>query len=275
MLTFVLLVAFVGPLIAPHNPNIPLGAPGAGPSGGSPLGLDQLGRDVLSRLLHGGATVVGLGAAATLAAYIIGLAVGLVAGYTRSVLDPLLMRSVDILLAFPALLVLLLLVAGLGSSVPVLLLGVVLIQIPGIARLIRTATLEVATRGYVEAAIARGDRAPRILVREILPNIAQSVLADCGVRFGWSIILIASLNFLGLGLQPPTSDWGLMVAENRPYIATNLWSVLAPAIMLMLLTVSVNLIADLYGRSVGQGPITFAARRPTQPYVPGSADPSA
>ena len=102
------------------------------------------------------------------------------------------MRSVDILLAFPALLVLLLLIAGLGSSVPVMLAGVVLIQIPGIARLVRTAALEVATRGYVEAAIARGDRVPTILLREILPNIAPSVLADFGVRFGYSIILIAS-----------------------------------------------------------------------------------
>lgn len=252
LLAIVLLVAFVGPLIAPHDPNASLGAPGAGPSGQAPLGLDSLGRDVLSRALHGGLTVIGLGAVATVLSYLCGLTVGLTAGYTRSAADPLLMRAMDMLLAFPALLVLLLLVAGLGSSVPVLLLGVLLVQLPGIARLVRTATLEVSTRGYVEAAVARGDRAPAVLIREILPNISPTVLADVGVRFGFSIILMASMNFLGLGLQPPTSDWGLMISENRQFIGINAWSVLGPAILLALLTISVNLVADAYARSLGQ-----------------------
>ena len=252
MLAFVILVALIGPLVAPHSPNAPLGTPGAGPGAGSPLGLDSLGRDVLSRVLHGGLTVLGLGAAAAVISYLCGLGVGLTAGYTRSLADPVLMRSVDILLAFPALLILLVLVAGLGSSVPVLLLGVLLVQLPGIARLVRTATLEVSTRGYVEAAIARGERAPAVLTREILPNIAPTVLADFGVRFSWSIILIASMNYLGLGLQPPTADWGLMISENREFIGINPWSVLAPAIMLLMLTISVNLIADAYARTLGQ-----------------------
>ena len=263
MLAFVLLVAILGPLISPHDPNAPLGVPGAGPSSQAPLGLDYLGRDVLSRVLHGGLTVLALGEASTLLSYLCGLAVGLTAGYTRSLADPILMRSVDILLAFPALLVLLLLVAGLGTSVPVLLLGVVLIQLPGIARLVRTATLEVSTRGYVEAAVARGERAPAVLVREILPNIAPSVLADFGVRFSWSIIAIASMNYLGLGLQPPTADWGLMISENRQFIGINPWSVAAPAIMLLMLTFSVNLLADAYSQSLGRrGPATSGAAAP-------------
>ena len=252
MLTFVLLVAFVGPLVAPHSPTVTLGTPGSGPSSQSPLGLDYLGRDVLSRFLHGGVTVIALGGAATLVAYIFGLGIGLTAGYVRSLIDPILMRSVDILLAFPALLILLLLVAGLGTSIPVLILGVLLIQLPGIARLVRTATLETSTRGYVEAAVARGERAPSVLTREILPNISHTVLADFGVRFGYSIIAIASMNFLGLGLQPPIADWGLMMSENRAFISVNPWSVLAPAIMLAMLTISVNLIADAYARSLGQ-----------------------
>jgi|tagenome__1003787_1003787.scaffolds.fasta_scaffold20970468_1 peptide/nickel transport system permease protein len=253
MLAVVVLIALLGPLLAPHDPSAPLGAPGAPPGGGSPLGLDYLGRDVLSRLLHGGLTVLGLGAAATLISYLCGLVLGLIAGYSRSLADPILMRTMDILLAFPALLVLLLLIAGMGSSVPVLLLGVLLIQLPGIARLVRTAALENSTRGYVEAAIARGERAPAVLAREILPNIAPTVLADFGVRFGWSIIAIASVNYLGLGLQPPTSDWGLMISENRQFISINAWSVLGPALMLAMLTISVNLIADSYARSLGQG----------------------
>jgi peptide/nickel transport system permease protein len=252
MLLFVLAVALLGPLVAPHDPTASLGTPGAGPSGKAPLGLDYLGRDVLSRVLHGGLTVIALGGAATLVSYICGLAIGLTAGYSRSLVDPILMRSVDILLAFPALLILLLLVAGLGTSVPVLLLGVVLIQLPGIARLVRTATLEVSTRGYVEAAVARGERAPAVLAREILPNITHSVLADFGVRFGYSIIAIASMNFLSLGLQPPTADWGLMISENRAFINVNSWAVLAPALMLAMLTIAVNLVADAYARSLGQ-----------------------
>ncbi|HWI74871.1 MAG TPA: ABC transporter permease [Baekduia sp.] len=252
LLAIVVLIALLGPLLAPHDPNAPLGAPGAPPGSGAPLGLDYLGRDVLSRVLHGGVTVLGLGAAATVLSYLLGLTVGLTAGYSRSLIDPLLMRSMDLLLAFPALLVLLLLVAGLGTSVPVLLLGVLLVQLPGIARLVRTATLEVSTRGYVEAAIARGERAPSVLTREILRNIAPTVLADFGVRFGYSIIAIASMNFLSLGLQPPTSDWGLMISENRQFIGINAWAVLAPAILLAVLTISVNLVADAYSRTLGQ-----------------------
>ena len=100
-----------------------------------------------------------------------------------------------------------------------------LVQLPPIARIVRTATLEVSTRGYIEAAQARGERTTAILGREILPNVAPVVLADFGIRFGFSIILIASVNYLGLGLAPPASDWGLMIAENQQYISLNMWSV--------------------------------------------------
>jgi peptide/nickel transport system permease protein len=251
MLVFVLVVAIFGPLIAPHNPDVPLGLPGAPPSRHAPLGLDFLGRDVLSRVLHGGWTVIELGTAATVGSYLVGLLVGLVAGYSRTLVDPILMRTVDVLLAFPALLLLLLLIAGLGSSVPVLLLGVMLVQVPGIARLVRTATLEVSTRGYVEAAIARGERMHVVLSREILPNIAPTVLASFGLGYAYSVLVIASVNYLGLGLAPPTADWGLMLSENRQVIALNPWAVLAPAFLLAMLMISVNLVADAYWQSLG------------------------
>jgi ABC-type dipeptide/oligopeptide/nickel transport system permease subunit len=252
VLAFVLAVALLGPLVSPHGIATPIGSPGTPPSDGAPLGTDYLGRDVLSRVLHGGLSVIWIGAAATLLAYGAGMTIGLIAGYQRSLIDPVLMRGVDVLLAFPALLVLLLLVAGLGSHVGVLILGVALVQLPPIARIIRTATLEVSTRGYIEAAQARGERTSAILTREILPNVAPIVLADFGIRFGFSIILIASVNYLGLGLGPPASDWGLMIAENQQYISLNVWSVLAPAIMLALLTICVNLIADGYVQTLGQ-----------------------
>jgi ABC-type dipeptide/oligopeptide/nickel transport system permease subunit len=261
MLVFVLAVAFIGPLASPHGIAEPIGAPGTGPSGAAPLGTDFLGRDVLSRVLHGGQSVILIGTGATLLAYACGITTGLIAGYARSLLDPLLMRGVDVLLSFPALLVLLLLVAGLGSHIWVLVVGVALVQLPPIARIIRTATLEVSTRGYIEAAQARGERASAILRREILPNVTPVVLADLGIRFGFSIILVASVNYLGLGLAPPAADWGLMIAENQQYISLNVWSVLAPAIMIALLTVSVNLIADGYVQTLGRSMLSVRSRR--------------
>jgi peptide/nickel transport system permease protein len=261
ILVFVFAVAILGPIFAPHGIATPIGAPGQTPSSAAPLGTDYLGRDVLSRLLNGGRSVIWIAGVATLLAYLIGVAIGLVAGYIRSIVDPLLMRAVDVLLAFPALLVLLLLVGGLGPHVGVLIVGVALVQLPGIARIVRTATLEMSTRGFVEAAEARGESTPSLLTREILPNIAPIILADFGIRFGYSIILIASVNYLGLGLAPPAADWGLMMSENQQFIAVNVWAVLAPAIMLALLTIGVNLVADAYVRTLGRS--TTVRTRPS------------
>jgi peptide/nickel transport system permease protein len=257
---FVLLVAALGPALSPHDPTEPIGAPLTGMSGHAPLGTDFLGRDALSRLLHGGRSVIGLAAAATALAYLVGLSIGLVAGYSRSLADPLLMRSVDVMLAFPPLLFLLVLVTGAGTGVGVLVVGVAAIQAPGISRIVRTATLEVSVRGYVEAAVARGERAIAVLAREVVPNILAPVLVDSGLRFTYSILIIASVNYLGLGLQPPSSDWALMISENRQYISLNPASVLAPAAMIGLLTIGVNLTGDAIARSLGRSYVPRAAR---------------
>lgn len=265
LLLAVLSVAFFGPIVAPHSITAIVGPPGQGPSPRALLGTDFLGRDVLSRVLHGGLSVVLLGGASTALAYVVAVPIGLFAGYTRSVVGPLLMRGVDVLLAFPALLILLLLASGLGPRVWVLVVGVALVQLPGVARIMRTATLEASTRSYVEAAVARGESTPAVLRREILPNIAPILLADSGIRFGVSIVFIASMNFLGLGLAPPHADWGLMISENRDFITLNSWAVLAPAIMLAILTVSVNLAADAYVRSVGSSAVGASRRASEQP----------
>ena len=257
---FVVAVAVFGPYVAPHDPTAPVGVPLSGPSGDAALGTDFLGRDVVSRLLNGGRSVLGLAALATGLAYVIGLTIGLVAGYSRSRIDPLLMRTVDVMLSFPPLLFLLVLITGAGTSVPVLVIGVAAIQAPGISRIVRTATLEVSVRGYVEAAIARGERAYAVIVREVLPNILAPVLVDSGLRFTYSILIIASVNFLGLGLQPPSSDWALMISENRQYIAVNSWSVLAPAAMIALLTIGINLTGDAIARSLGRSYVPKTAR---------------
>lgn len=249
---FIVAVAVFGPLLAPHPPDAPVGPSGVGSSGDTLLGTDYLGRDVLSRLLYGGRSVLLLGAAATLLGYVAGLVIGLAAGIASERLDGFLMRTVDILLAFPALLVLLVLITGAGSSVWVLVAGVALVQAPGISRVARTATQEVAVAGYVEAARVRGESNVALLRREILPNIFSPLVATFGLRFTLSVVLIASVNFLGLGLQPPAADWGLMVSENRQILNLNPMSVLAPALMIGLLTVAITLVGDALAKRPGR-----------------------
>jgi ABC-type dipeptide/oligopeptide/nickel transport system permease subunit len=133
-----------------------------------------------------------------------------------------------------------------------LILGVAIIQAPGISRIVRTATLEVSVRGYVEAAVARGERPVAVVRREVRPNILAPVLVDAGLRFTFSILIIASVNFLGLGLQPPSSNWARMIGENRQYISVNWLSVVAPAVMIAILTIGVNLTGDAIARSLGR-----------------------
>jgi peptide/nickel transport system permease protein len=208
------------------------------------LGLDFEGRDVLARFLHGGSSTLVLAVTATVLIYALGISFGLLAGYSRSIIDPLLMRTVDVLLSLPSLLVILLFITGLGSSRPVMVAAAAVVLFPGVARIVRSATLEVSTRGYVEAAVARGESTVATLRREVLPNILPPIVADMGLRFSWSIILIASVNFLGLGIRPPTPDWGLMISENLVILPSNPLAIVAPAAMIGLLIIAVNLISD-------------------------------
>ena len=260
IVVFVVVVALFGKYLAPHDPTVPVGAPLQSASGSAYLGTDFLGRDVLSRLLYGGRSVLGLAFLATALAYVFGLSIGLIAGYSRSKVDPVLMRSVDVMLAFPPLLFLLVLITGAGTGIPVLIIGVAAIQAPGISRIVRTATQEVSVRGYVEAAIARGERGLAVMGREVFPNILAPVLVDAGLRFTYSILIIASVNYLGLGLQPPNSDWALMISENRQYIQLNPYAVLAPAAMIALLTIGINLTGDAIARSLGRSYVPKTAR---------------
>ena len=260
VLVFVLLVALFGPFVAPHSPARPIGIPYEGPRAEALLGTDFLGRDVLSRVLWGGRSVIALAGLSVLLAYTGGLVVGLAAGYSRGLLDPILMRSADVLLSLPALLFLLVLVTGLGSSRTVLVVGVALIQMPLVARIIRSATQTQSVRGFVEAAAARGERTSAILGREVMPNIVPTIAADVGLRLTYAIILVASVNFLGLGLQPPDADWGLMVSENRSGLNLNPLAVLAPATMIALLTIAVNMVGDAVARQQGVSAIEVGAR---------------
>jgi peptide/nickel transport system permease protein len=258
LLIAVLVVALLGPFLSPHAPDKPIGVPLEGPTADAPFGTDFLGRDVLSRVLWGGRSVLALAGLATLLAYVGGAAIGLVAGYSRSILDPLLMRTADVMLSFPALLFLLVLVTGAGTSKAVLVAGVALVQLPLVARIVRTATLEQSVRGFVEAAVARGERTSAVLRREILPNIVAPIMADAGLRFTYSIILVASVNFLGLGLQPPAADWALIISENRNGLTLNPYVILIPAALIAVLTIGANLVGDAIARTLG---ISTARRR--------------
>jgi ABC-type dipeptide/oligopeptide/nickel transport system permease subunit len=245
------LVAAIGPLVAPYSPTAIVGIPYQAPSGRFLLGTDSLGRDVLSRVLYGGRTVIGLASVATLMAYLVGVTIGLIAGYRRGLTDATLMRAMDVVIAFPPILLLLVLATGAGANALVLVIGVAITHVPGIARVVRAATLDVSVRGYVEAAAARGERSSFILGREILPNISSTILADVGIRLSGSILLVASVNYLGLGLRPPTADWALMISENREALTTQPPAVVVPALLIAALTIAVNLVADAVARSFG------------------------
>jgi ABC-type dipeptide/oligopeptide/nickel transport system permease subunit len=261
VLFFVLGVAFIGPYFAPYSPSDLAGIPFSTPSSQFRLGTDYLGEDVFSRVLSGGRAVILYGAAATILAYLVGGTIGLLAGFTRSRLDALLMRAMDVLLAFPPILFLLVVATGAGSNIGALVIAIAVIHVPSIARILRSATLEVSVRGYVEAAAARGDRTHVILRREILPNLWGPIVADGGPRFTVSILLVAAVNFLGLGVAPPTADWALMISENRTGITINAWAVVAPAVMIAALTVSINLIADAVASRLGKSVETEPLRR--------------
>jgi peptide/nickel transport system permease protein len=252
LLGLVLALALFGPFFAPHGPSEPVGVPYEGPSAEAVLGYDGLGRDVLSRVLWGGRSVLALAGVATLLAYAAGGAIGLAAGYSRTLLDPVLMRGADVLISFPALLFILVLIAGAGTSKAALVAGVAVVQAPLVARIVRTATLEQSVRGFVEAAVARGERTWAILGREILPNIVAPIAADFGLRFTYSIILVASVNFFGLGLQPPDADWALIISENRDGLTLNPWVILVPAGLIAVLTISLNLVGDAIARTLGR-----------------------
>lgn len=249
MTLVVVTLAFVGPYVTSTDPAQTFGIPGAPPSPDHVLGLDTIGRDVLTRLLHGGRSTLALALATTLLIYSLGVPLGLMAGMLGGWIDSVMMRAVDVLLSLPGLLVILLLCTGLGNSRGVIVCATALVLVPGVVRIARTAALEVSTTGYVEAAIARGEPTASMLWREVLPNVRATLIADLGVRFSWAVILIGSINFLGVGLEPPTADWGLMVSENRGVMASDPWSVAGPALVLGVLIVGLNLVGDAYTRS--------------------------
>ncbi len=245
----ILAIILFGRFFAPYGPTeIGVGVTTSGPSSSHLLGTDGLGRDVLSRFLYGGTGIFVVPFLAVLLAYLVGGTIGLVAGYSRGVYDAVITRAFDLLLTFPPFLLILVLIAGLGTSRLILIGTVAFIFVPRVAMIVRAATLGVVASDYVAAAEARGERRRYVVAREILPNIAEPVIVDFSLRLTYAIVFVSSLNFLGLGVQPPHPDWGVMVAEGRAILTVAPLAALAPAAAIAALSVSFNLIADAMGR---------------------------
>lgn len=243
-------IALAGPLIAPHSPYVSVAAPNS-PAGqhGLLFGSDAIGRDVWSRFLNGGRSVLGMSVAATVLGVGLGTVLGLTAAYLGGVADEVIMRIADVFMAFPAIVLALLVVSALGAQAVLIIIVVGISHAPRTARVIRGAAQQVVERDFVKAAEAVGEPRTRILFGELLPNVVSPLLVEAGLRLTYSIGLIAGLNFIGDGLQPPTPDWGVMINENRLAVTVQPWGVLLPVLAIALLTVGTNLLSDAFARA--------------------------
>jgi peptide/nickel transport system permease protein len=242
-------VALIGPFFAPYSPSEFAGIPFAHASSALPLGTDNLGRDVLSRFLWGGRSLLGLSLVATALGLILGVSIGLVAAYSRSLLDDVLMRTIDVILAFPSIVLALVAVATVGPKLWLIVIVVGITTAPRVARVTRGASLEIVERDFVQAAEVLGESRIKILLGEILPSITSPLMVEASLRLTYSIGLIAGLSFLGFGLQPPAADWGLMINENRQALSIQPWGATMPVIAIALLTIGTSLIGDGLSRA--------------------------
>jgi peptide/nickel transport system permease protein len=239
------LLAVFGPALAPHPEGEIVSRTIFAPMSATwPFGTDYLGRDMLSRVLVGARYTIGVALPATLLASGAGTLLGMLAAVRGGSFDDALSRAMDTLISLPTLVFSLVVVAALGSSITVLVMTAAVIYTPGSYRLARSVAVDLSAADFVRAAQARGEGAAAIMLGEILPNMVMPVLTDFGLRFVFVVLLLSSLSFLGLGIQPPYSDWGGMVRENIEGLSAGAPAVIVPAIAIAILTVSVNLLID-------------------------------
>ncbi len=245
VLLALLILCAAGPALAPYEPDqIDFLGRFAAPSARHWFGGDQLGRDVFSRVLTGGRQTLLLAVLATLGGTGAGAVLGTVSAYLGGLADEAIMRTVDAVMAIPGLLLALLIVSTLGASSVNAALAVAVAFVPGMARITRSVALAARRQDYVAAAIARGEAAPWIVLAEMLPNVVAPVVVETTIRVAFAIMLFATLSFLGLGAQPPASDWGLMAAEARRYLHQAPWTIIAPAGAIATAAIGFNLFGD-------------------------------
>jgi len=241
----IVLLGLLAPWIAPHPwDTISIRTRFLPPNATYWLGTDEYGRDVLSRLLMGARLSIAMGVSATVVSLAIGVPMGLAAGYFRGWIDEILMRLADVLMAVPPIMLGLLVLAVTPPALWKTSLAVGFVYIPLIARIARSVTLTLANEEFVQAARARAESTSYILFREILPNAWPPLLVEASLRVTYAILLGSALSFLGLGAQPPSSDWGLMIAEARSFIDRAPWIALAPGVAMCVLVVGINLLGD-------------------------------
>jgi len=252
-----LFAAIFAPVIAPYGQADLVGDVWAAPSAQHWLGLDSLGRDMLSRLLFGARTTISIALLITICSFVIGIVTGFAAAIVGSWIDMVLSRFVDALMAIPTLISALVILSVMGTSVPVLICTIAALDSTRVFRLCRAVGLNIAVMDYVEVARLRGETLWWIMRREVLPNALPPLITEFGLRFCFAFLFIASLSFLGLGIQPPLADWGGMVRDNAQAINFGGMAPLVPAAAIAQLTIGVNLVVDwflsIHSRAHGEG----------------------
>src|SRR5215471_5204099 len=245
----IVLISIIGPYIAPYGPSTPVGVPNANPGGKAVLGTDYLGQDVLSRTLYGGRSILVMAVLATAIGLVVGIAIGLVAAYSRNALDDTLMRGMDVIMALPSILLALVAVAIVGPHAWVIVAAIALTTVPRIARVTRGTALPIVERDFIAASEAMGVPRWRILSGELLPNCLGPLMVEASLRLTYSIALIAALAFLGLSTNPNGANWGTMINQNQIVLAVQPWGAAAPIIVIALLTLGTGLIGDGIART--------------------------
>jgi peptide/nickel transport system permease protein len=238
------IVAIFAPFIAPYGEREILGRSFELWSDKYPLGTDNLGRDMLSRMIFGARNTIGLALSITILAFLLGSLTGMIAAALGGWVDQILSRIVDVLMSIPSLIFALLILSIFGTSVPYLIATITVIDATRVFRLARATAMNVVVMDYVEVARVRGEKLDWVIRKEILPNITAPLLAEFGLRFCFVFLFISALSFLGLGLQPPAADWGSMVRDNASLITFEDITPLLPAGAIALLTVAINFIVD-------------------------------
>jgi ABC-type dipeptide/oligopeptide/nickel transport system permease subunit len=245
IIVVIALAAVLAPLVAPYDPNAQeLTLRRSEPSSQHLFGMDELGRDIFSRILYGASNTLVAGLSAMAIGLAIGVPLGLVAGYYGHLIEAVIMRAIDAMLAFPAFLLAIVIVAVLGPTLENATLAIGIAQVPAFTRLVRGSVLSVREREFVTAAVSVGARGTGIIVRHILPNVAASIVVLATVSLANAVLSIAGLSFLGLGAQPPAAEWGIMLRSGREYIRDAPHITIAPGIAIMLLVLSFNLVGD-------------------------------